>query len=79
MEGVYSPMPFSIEKKVMDKGKQKVDLHTMLPLLHESDTLLHECDTLERGCDTSLHECNNFWNYSVKTLIGIFLDIQEVL
>ena len=65
----------------------------MLPLLHESDTLLHECDTLVCECDTLLHECdtlihgsdtslrecNNFWNYSVETLIGIFLDMQKVL
>ena len=76
-----------------DEGGQIVDLHTILPLLCEYDILLHGCDTLVHGCDTMLYECdtlvqrydtslckrNNFWNFNIETLIGIFLDIHKVL
>ena len=62
---------------VTDEGRQKVDLQTMLPFLHECDTLVcecdalsHECDTLVCECDSSLRECNNFWNYNIETFLN---------
>ena len=45
-------------ENVIDKGRQKVDLHTMIPLLYKHDLLLCDYDTLVHEYDTLLYECD---------------------